>query len=402
MSSFLIAGGAVVSASGLSTDTSVLIQGARIVRVGPSCDLAGRAPGRTIDARGAIVVPGFIDMHIHGSAGFDTMDATPSALARMTEFVSPHGVTGFLPTVMSTPIEQMLAATHAAAQAAQADINPYGEHGEYDRPRRGAQVLGINVEGPFLNPEFKGAQPEAGIVGPDLAILRRILEAGGGHVRVMTIAPEMPGAIEIVKALASQGVLASIGHSGACYDDITGAIEAGLRLVTHTYNGMRGLHHREPGVVGAALVRGELACEVIADGIHVHPAAVKLVAQIKGSNGTVLMTDAMRATGLPDGNYELGGQHVIVTGGAARLETGVLAGSTLTMDAAVRNMVKFAGIPLHEAISMASSTPARLIGLADRKGRIEPEMDADIVLLDAETLQVRATLVMGETVYERK
>ena len=402
MSSFLIAGGAVVSASGLSTDTSVLIQGARIVRVGPSCDLAGRAPGRTIDARGAIVVPGFIDMHIHGSAGFDTMDATPSALARMTEFVSPHGVTGFLPTVMSTPIEQMLAATHAAAQAAQADINPYGEHGEYDRPRRGAQVLGINVEGPFLNPEFKGAQPEAGIVGPDLAILRRILEAGGGHVRVMTIAPEMPGAMEIVKALASQGVLASIGHSGACYDDITGAIEAGLRLVTHTYNGMRGLHHREPGVVGAALVRGELACEVIADGIHVHPAAVKLVAQIKGSNGTVLMTDAMRATGLPDGNYELGGQHVIVTGGAARLETGVLAGSTLTMDAAVRNMVKFAGIPLHEAISMASSTPARLIGLADRKGRIEPEMDADIVLLDAETLQVRATLVMGETVYERK
>ncbi|MBP7892171.1 MAG: N-acetylglucosamine-6-phosphate deacetylase [Firmicutes bacterium] len=402
MNSFLIAGGAVVSPSGLSTDTSVLIQGAKIVEVGPSCDLAGQAPDRTIDARGAIVAPGFIDMHIHGSAGFDTMDATPSALARMTEFVSSHGVTGFLPTVMSTPIEQMLAATHAAAQAAQADINPYGEHGEYDRPRRGAQVLGINVEGPFLNPEFKGAQPEAGIVGPSPAVLHRILEAGGGHVRVMTIAPEMPGAMEIVKALASQGVLASVGHSGACYDDITSAIEAGLRLVTHTYNGMRGLHHREPGVVGAALVRGELACEVIADGIHVHPAAVELVAQAKGSNGTVLMTDAMRATGLPDGHYELGGQHVIVTGGAARLETGVLAGSTLTMDAAVRNMVKFAGIPLHEAISMASSTPARLIGLADRKGRIEPEMDADIVLLDAETLQVRATLVMGETVYERK
>ena len=402
MNSFLIAGGAVVSPSGLSTDTSVLIQGAKIVEVGPSCDLAGQAPDRTIDARGAIVAPGFIDIHIHGSAGFDTMDATPSALARMAEFVSSHGVTGFLPTVMSTPIEQMLAATHAAAQAAQADINLYGECSEHDRLRRGAQVLGINVEGPFLNPDFKGAQPEAGIVGPDPAVLHRILEAGGGHVRVMTIAPEMPGAMETVKALASLGVLASVGHSGACYDDIRAAIEAGLRLVTHTYNGMRGLHHREPGVVGAALVHGELACEVIADGIHVHPAAAKLVAQAKGSNGTVLMTDAMRATGLPDGNYELGGQHVIVTGGAARLESGVLAGSTLTMDAAVRNMVKFASIPLHEATAMASSTPARLIGLADRKGRIEPEMDADIVLLDAETLQVRATLVMGETVYERK
>jgi len=391
-----------VSASGLSTDTSVLIQGAKIVEVGPSCDLAGRAPGTTIDARGAIVAPGFIDMHIHGSAGFDTMDATPSALARMAEFISSHGVTGFLPTVMSTPIEQMLAATHAAAQAAQADINMHGEHSEHDRPRKGAQVLGVNVEGPFLSPDFKGAQPETGIVGPDPAVLHRILEAGGGHVRVMTIAPEMPGAIEIVKALASQGVLASVGHSGACYDEVRDAIHAGLRLVTHTYNGMRGLHHREPGVVGAALVHGELACEVIVDGIHVHPAAVKLVAQAKGSNGTVLMTDAMRATGLPDGHYELGGQHVIVTDGAARLETGVLAGSTLSMDAAVRNMVKFAGIPLHEATAMASSTPARLIGLADRKGRIEPEMDADIVLLDAETLQVRATLVMGETVYERK
>ena len=301
--------------------------------------------------------------------------------------VSPHSTLEEL-YLAGAPIERMLAATRAAAQAA--------------RARKGAQVLGINVEGPFLNPSFKGAQPEAGIVGPDPAVLHRILEAGGGHVRVMTIAPEMPGAIETVKALASQGVLASVGHSGACYDDVGDAVKAGLRLVTHTYNGMRGLHHREPGVVGAALVHGELACEIIADGIHVHPAAVKLVAQAKGSSGTVLMTDAMRATGLPDGHYELGGQHVIVTGGAARLETGVLAGSTLTMDAAVRNMVKFAGIPLHEAISMASSTPARLIGLADRKGRMEPEMDADIVLLDAETLQVKTTLVMGEAVYERK
>ena len=175
-----------------------------------------------------------------------------------------------------------------------------------------------------------------------------------------------------------------------------------MRHVTHTYNGMRGLHHRQPGVVGAALVHSELTCEVIADGIHVHPAAVKLVARAKGLGGTVLMTDAMRAAGLPDGHYELGGQHVIVTSGAARLDTGVLAGSTLTADAAVRNMVEFAGIPLYAAISMASSTPARLIGLSGRKGRIEPEMDADIVLLDAETLQVRATLVMGEAVYERK
>ncbi len=387
-STLLIAGGTVVSSSGMSTDTGVLVRGSRIAEVGPTRDILRRNPGRIIDARGTIVAPGFIDIHIHGSAGYDTMDATSSALARIAEFVSSHGVTGFLPTVMSSPIERMLAATRAAAQAA--------------RARKGAQVLGINVEGPFLNPSFKGAQPEEGITGPDMAILHRILEAGGGNVRVMTIAPEMPGAMDIVKKLASQGVLTSVGHSGASYDDIKNAVEAGLRHVTHTYNGMLGLHHREPGVVGAALVHGELTCEIIADGIHVHPVAVKLLAQAKGPEGTVLMTDAMRAAGLPDGHYELGGQHVIVTGGAARLDTGVLAGSTLTMDTAVRNMVEFAGAPLHAAIAMASSTPARLIGLADRKGRMEPEMDADIVLLDAETLQVKTTLVMGEAVYERK
>lgn len=401
-STLLIAGGTVVSAYGVSVDTGVLVRGSKIAEIGPTRDMLRRNPDSIIDARGAFVAPGFIDIHIHGSAGSDTMDATSSALARMAEFVSSHGVTGFLPTVMSSPIEQMLAATRAAAQAARTDINPHGECDVHNPSRRGAQVLGVNIEGPFLNAAFKGAQPEQGIVSPNPAILHRILEVSGGHVRVMTIAPEMPGAIDIVKALASQGVLASVGHSGASYDDVKNAIEAGLRHVTHTYNGMRGLHHREPGVVGAALVHGELTCEIIADGIHVHPAAVKLVARAKGPGGTVLMTDAMCASGLPDGHYELGGQHVIVTCGAARLDTGVLAGSTLTMDNAVRNMVKFAGIPVHAAISMASSTPARLIGLAGRKGRIEPEMDADIVLLDAETLQVRATLVMGDAVYERK
>ena len=401
-STLLIAGGTVVSESGVSVDTGVLVSGSRIVEIGPTRNLLRRKPGTTIDARGAIVAPGFIDIHIHGSAGSDTMDATPSALARMAEFVSSHGVTGFLPTVMSSPVEQMLSATRAAAQAAQTDVDPHSAYSGTNQSRQGAQVLGVYVEGPFLNAAFKGAQPEQGIISPDPAILDRILEAGGGHVRIMTIAPELPGAIDMVKALASRGVLASVGHSGASYDDVKNAVEAGLRHVTHTYNGMRGLHHREPGVVGAALVHSKLTCEIIADGIHVHPAAVQLVARAKGPGGTVLMTDAMRASGLPDGHYELGGQHVIVTRGAARLDTGVLAGSTLTMDVAVRNMVKFAGIPLHAAIAMATSTPARLISLTGQKGRIEPGMDADIILIDAETLEVRATLVMGDVVYERK
>lgn len=403
-STLLIAGGAVVSASAVAADTAVLIRGSKIAEVGPTRDLMTRNPDSTIiDARGAIVAPGFIDVHIHGSAGSDTMDATPLAFARMAEFASAHGVTGFLPTVMSSPIHKMLAATRAAAQAAQAArAGARDACSGHCQPRRGAQVLGVNVEGPFLSPAFKGAQPEEGIISPDPAVLDQILEAGGGHVRIMTVAPELPGVISIVKQLASRGVVASVGHSGASCDEIGKAVEAGLRHVTHTYNGMRGLHHREPGVVGAALVHPELTCEIIADGVHVHPIAVQLAAVAKGPNGTVLITDSMRAAGLPNGDYELGGQHVIVTSGAARLDTGVLAGSTLSMDVAVRNMIKFAGIPLHASIAMATSTPARIIGLADRKGRIQPGMDADIVLLDAETLEVKATLVMGCTVFERQ
>ncbi len=395
----LISGGAVVSASAVAPDTAVLIRGSTIAEVGPTRDLIKRNPDSTImDARGAIVAPGFIDLHIHGSAGSDTMDATPLALSRMAQYASAHGVTGFLPTVMSCPIHQMLAATRNAAQAAEAVQAGQATQ----RARQGAQVLGVNVEGPFLSPDFKGAQPEEGLARPDQAILDQILQAGNGHVRIMTVAPELPGAVPIVEALASCGVVPSIGHSGALCGDVDQAVRAGLRHVTHTYNGMRGLHHREPGVVGAALAHPELTCEIIADGVHVHPVAVRLVAIAKGPERTALITDAMRAAGLPDGHYELGGQHVIVTRGAARLDSGVLAGSTLTMDAAVRNMVKFAGIPLPASIAMATSTPARIIGLAGRKGRIQPGMDADIVLLDAETLEVNATLVMGSTVFARK
>lgn len=390
MDTLLIAGGRIITPDGSIDDGAVLIQAGRIACVGPSEPMCQLEVDRTIDASGCIVAPGYIDMHIHGAAGADVMDASREALSTMASFAASRGVTGFLPTVMSSPLEQMTAACQAVAQ--------YIESAADNSSINGAQVLGINVEGPFFNTDARGAQPAEGIYPPCRDVLEAILDAGNDHVRVMSVAPEMPGALDIIEALNEMGILASIGHTQASFDQTAAAAQAGARLTTHTFNAMRGLHHREPGTVGAALTIDELSCEAIADGIHLHPAAAALIARAKGCGRTVLITDAMRAAGLPDGVYDLARQRVTVTEGAARLDNGSLAGSTLTIDRAVANMARFARIPIEEAISMASSTPARLIGLGDTKGRIERGMDGDIVILSHD-LQVRTTIAMGTPVY---
>ncbi|MCR4424907.1 MAG: N-acetylglucosamine-6-phosphate deacetylase [Firmicutes bacterium] len=385
----LISSGRVVTPHVIFDPGSILIQGTRIHKVGPDSILRGQQAHTVIDASGCTVVPGFIDLHVHGGGGADAMDASPEAIAQMGEFHVKHGTTGFVPTVMSSPKEEMLAATRAIARAS------------WTSWENSAQVLGVNLEGPFLSLERKGAQPPEGIQAPDRGTLQSLLEAGQGLVRICSVAPEADGVLDLISLLASLNVVVAAGHSDATFVQMEAGVSRGLSHVTHTFNAMRGLHHREPGVVGAALVMDGLTCEVVADGLHVHPAMVSLLARVKGNMRTILITDAMRAAGLPDGEYDLAGQHVTVADGQARLDSGVLAGSTLTMGQAFRNMVNLVGVSVQDAACMASTAPAAVIGLSSRKGRLEAGMDGDVVVLDSE-LEVRNVIVAGRVVYSRE
>ncbi|MEA3344856.1 MAG: N-acetylglucosamine-6-phosphate deacetylase, partial [Chloroflexota bacterium] len=257
----------------------------------------------------------------------------------------------------------------------------------------GAEILGVHLEGPYFNLEKKGAQPASQIRPADPEEYGSFFRAG--PVRLIALAPEIPGNRGLIPYAIDRGAVVAVGHSVATYEEMLEAVSLGLSQATHTFNGMGGLHHRRPGTVGAALTCDEIYAQVIVDLIHIHPAVVKLLVRAKGPERTVLITDAMRAAGMPDGTYELGGQEVIVREGEARLPTGSLAGSTLTMDQAVRNVMRAADLSLSEALRMATITPAYSIGVEDRKGSLETGKDADIILLDEE-LQVVLTMVRGE------
>lgn len=336
---------------------------------------------------GCFVLPGFIDLHVHGGMGADTMDATPDALATMAQFFAEQGVTGFCPTTMTAPHEQILKAVKNVAAAAPLYASTPG-----------ARVLGIHVEGPYISPLFPGAQPAEYIQEPSLEKFNALLDAG--PIALITLAPEMNGAAELIKFARDKGVVAVIGHTDASYEECVAAVEWGASQATHTYNAMSGLHHRRPGTLGAVLSLDEIDAQLIADNIHVHPAAMKILSRCKGADRTILITDAMRAAGLDEGNYTLGGQKVTVTEGACRLEDGTLAGSILTMDQALRNFMAATGLSLDQAWAATSRNAARSLGLDDRLGSIGEGYWADIVLLD-ERYEVVATIVGGEVAYLR-
>jgi len=338
-----------------------------------------------IDARGLWVIPGLIDMHVHGSAGSDTMDATPAAIQTMAEFFARHGVTSYLPTTITAPSPAIDAAIHNIINMAQ--------------PRVGAQHLGVHLEGPYIGSQFRGAQPQEWLRSPDPQEYEKWFETGS--IRLVALAPELPGAIEMIERGARQGIRFSVGHSSASYEQVEQAADHGLSQATHTFNGMTGLHHREPGAAGAVLTDERIYAEIIADGIHLHPAVVKLVVRAKGTGRTILVTDAIRAAGLKDGEYDLGGQIVQVRDGIARTSRGSLAGSTLALDAALRNVMRFAGLTIHDALKMATTTPAEALGLSSRKGIIRPGADADLALVDPD-LNVQATIVNGALVYDAR
>lgn len=335
-----------------------------------------------------IVVPGFIDEHIHGAGGADAMDGTVEALQTISEFLAREGTTGFLATTMTQSPENITNALKA--------VKKVREKGEY----KGAEVLGVHLEGPFISPKHVGAQPLEYVATPDAELFDKYNEASGNSIKIVTLAPEVEGGLGLVKHLSNIGVVASVGHTGGKYADVVNAVAAGATNVTHTYNAQTGLHHREAGVVGAAMLLDELNCEMICDTIHVSVPAIKLVIKNKPHDKYTLITDAMRAKGMPDGKSELGGQDVFVNNGEARLADGTLAGSVLKMNVAVKNLVEKAGVPFTDAIDFATYNPAKNIGVLNERGTIEVGKRADLTVLNSD-FEVLYTLVKGKIVYKK-
>lgn len=341
--------------------------------------------GRYIDAGGRWLAPGFIDIHVNGGGGGDAADGTIVGLETMLRAHTSHGTTAIVPTVVTSPPDVTERAIGAAAEL-MARQQQQGA-GEF------ARLLGLHLEGPYISQEFRGAHDPEWVRAPDLAELQAWLAAHPDVVRMVTVAPELPGALPLLRWLDSSGVIPAIGHTAATYADVTEAAAAGARFAVHCFNAMRGFAHREPGVAGALLDLPGLATAIIPDGLHVHPAAMRVLLRARGTDHVALCTDAMRAAGLGDGTYELGTMTVTVKDGEARTAAGNLAGSTLTMDRAVALARDLIGISLETAVAMATSTPARIFGVGDRKGSLAPGFDADLVVFDDD---IRVSLVMVE------
>lgn len=380
----LIKGGLVYRLFKGFEKNDLLIRDGRIDRLGSGAEGSG---GEVINAEGLYVVPGFIDIHTHGVIGFEFMSASADELNRMSDYYASRGVTSFLPTTMTAPVVTIVEALKNISTAA-------------ERGTTGAGIAGINLEGPFINRRYKGGHPEEYIVQPSVELFESFLEISGGRLKIVNLAPEMTGAEDIVKKYG-KSIRFSVGHSDLNYAGAQKAFEKGISHVTHLFNAMAGLHHREPGLVGAALDNDGVSVELIADCVHIHPSVIRMAVKCKSPGRVALITDSSMATGLKDGEYTLGGQKIIVKNGEVRLCNGVLSGTTLTMIDAVRNMVGPVGIPLEEALAMATLTPARVAGIDDRKGSLEEGKDADIVLLDS-ALDIKMTIVKGRIVYTPK
>ncbi len=332
------------------------------------------------------LAPGYIDIHVHGAGGADFLDGDPEASAVITETHARYGTTGLLATTLTASEEDIIKAIRAARTA----------------PRRGAKILGYHIEGPFINYKMKGAQDGRFVRAASVAEIDHWMAEGRPEDRWhVTLAPEIEGAEEATRHLVSRGAVVSAGHTDSTFAQMKAAVENGIRHVTHLYNAMKPLHHREPGTVGAAITLPGITTEIISDGIHIHPSSIALAVEARGWENVLLITDAMRAAGLGDGEFTLGVLPTTVKNGEARLADGTLAGSVLTMADAVRNVIRFTGLPLHAAVAMASLNPARRCRLDDRKGSIAPGKDADLLILDKD-LRVLTTIVEGTVVFNQR
>ena len=374
----------------------MIVDEGRIVEVAARADRELPNGAAHIDLGDAVIAPGYFDLHIHGSAGYDVMDERAEALPAIERMLARHGVTSYLPATVTAPMDTTLHALERLADAIEmrAAKHDPAKHGSAELGSKNggwagrAAPLGIHLEGPFLSHARRGVHPPENLLSPKLETFERFWQAARGHILMMTIAPELDGAVELISAASARGVCVSLGHSDADFAATKQAIAAGAHHVTHIFNAMRPLDHREPGILGAVLTDSQVSADIIADGIHLDPVVVKLVAQAKGPDNTVLITDATAAAGMPDGTYRLGPIEVDVKDGRCTRE-GKLAGSVLTMDRAVRNLSEFAEWNLAEAVAAATRNPARVAGFAN-KGSLRAGADADFVALSARGEVIRA------------
>jgi N-acetylglucosamine-6-phosphate deacetylase len=368
----------VLTAAKLSNGTTlidhpvVVIEDGRIASIHSRADAESPAGNgdEVIDFAGATLAPSFFDVHIHGAAGHDVMDATPEALQAIGHLLASHGTGSYLATTVTAPLDATL-----RSLAGLASLLPHPPHDAAAWP------VGIHLEGPFLSHAKRGVHPPEFLLAPDIALFDRLYEAAEGHVRLMTLAPELPGAVELAAHATAKGVRVSVGHSNATAAETRAAIAAGAVSATHTFNAMRPLDHREPGILGVVLTADDLFAELICDGIHNTPEMVKIWWRSKGPERAILITDGMSATGMPDGEYQLGGLTVQVANGRASMGD-VLAGSVLTLDRALKNFLSFTGASLEQGLRLLTANPASMTGLADQAGSLGVGKPANLVAVN--------------------
>ena len=368
------------------SDAVVVVQGSKISGVGRRGKVDLPRGAREINASGRTVVPGFVDVHIHGAGGHDVMEGTREALEIITATVAAHGTTSLVATTVTASEKETC---ESVAGIAHFILNT----SQYPARELSAEIVGIHFEGPFISTARRGVHPAKWIVPPSPELLAELLREARGTAQILTLAPELPGALELIAAARKAGVVVSLGHTDATYEQAEAAIAAGASHAAHVFNAMRPFSHRGTGVIGAVLTSAKVSAELIADGVHVDEAAMRMLVELKTPERVILVSDGISATGMPDGKYQLGMFEVKVSGGVARNAEGKLAGSTLTLDRALRNMVAL-GVPLSSALRMVTANPARQIGLGARKGVLAAGADADLVFLD-DKLEVSGVMTRG-------
>ena len=393
MKSMYLINATIVLEKSIIQDGFIHIKGEKIVSVGEMIECPTLSNSEIvidcIDKQ--YIIPGMIDIHVHGAGGFDFMDARQEAFIGIATALAQEGTTSYLATTMTNPVSKI-----------EDTLMNLANYKESNNEIGIAEMLGIHLEGPFINKEQKGAQPEDAILPPNITLLKEWQNLSGSAIKIITFAPELDTNFELLAELKNMGVIPSIGHSNASYDETVRAIGVGVTHATHLFNGMKGLHHRDPGVVGGALLHDEVFVEVIPDGVHFHPDLLKLVVKLKGLDRILVITDGIRAKGMPDGIYDLGGGEVMVRDGICTLTTSnSLAGSIVKMNEARLNLAKWIGLSICEQIQITSMNQAKRLGIYDRKGSIQVGKDADIVVLGRNG-EVELTICRGTIAFQRK